>query len=196
MPVGVIVTAANRRFPMYNWTMTQPEDLRYPIGRFAPVAPDAGVRRAAIADIGALPLRMREAVAGLTDAQLDTPYRPGGWTVRQVVHHVADSHMNGFVRVKLALTEEAPTIKPYDENAFAALNDMRLPVDVSLDLLTALHARWVAVYDGMTGAQFARTFLHPEYPEAQTLDRHLQLYAWHSRHHVAHITELRTRQQW
>jgi hypothetical protein len=181
---------------MYNWAMPHSDDLRYPVGRFTPVTPDADVRRAAVAEIAALPLRMREAVAGLTDPQLDTPYRPGGWTVRQVVHHVADSHMNGLVRVKLALTEDAPTIKPYDETAFAALGDMRLPVDVSLDLLTALHARWVALYDAMTDAQFARTFVHPEYPEPQTLDRHAQMYAWHSRHHVAHIAALRTRQRW
>src|SRR5690606_13648413 len=104
-----------------------------------------------------LPARMREAVAGLSGAQLDTPYRPGGWTVRQVVHHVADSHMNGYIRVKLALTEEAPTIKPYDENAWAALPDMRLPIDVSLTLLDALHQRWAAVYAGMRPEQYART---------------------------------------
>lgn len=171
------------------------DDVRYPIGPFTPSsAPDA--RRTARAEIAALPARMREAVAGLTDAQLDTPYRAGGWTVRQVVHHVADSHMNGFIRLKLALTEDAPIIKPYDEKAFAGLADMRLPIDVSLELLQSVHARWVAVYSAMNDAQFARTFVHPEYPEPQTLERQAQMYAWHSRHHVAHITGLRTRQGW
>ena len=171
------------------------EDLRYPVGPFAPSA-DPGARRAATADIAALPARMRAAVAGLTDAQLDTPYRPGGWTVRQVVHHVADSHMNGFIRVKLALTEDGPTIKPYDEKAFALLGDVSLPVEVSLDLLDSLHRRWVAVYEKMQDADFARMFVHPEYAEPQTLDRHAQMYAWHSRHHVAHVTSLRRREGW
>jgi hypothetical protein len=177
---------------------TTAADLRYPVGRFAPAAGgDPDVRRRAIDDIAALPARMRAAVAGLTDAQLDTPYRPGGWTVRQVVHHVADSHMNGFTRVKLALTEDTPTIKPYDEKAFADLGDMRLPIDVSLDLLAALHARWVALYAAMRDDQFQRTFIHPDYPDPpQTLDRHAQMYGWHSRHHVAHITALRAREGW
>jgi hypothetical protein len=172
-------------------------DLRYPIGPFAPSpSPDATARRRAIADIAALPVRMREAVAGLTDVQLDTPYRAGGWTVRQVVHHVGDSHMNAFVRLKLALTEDAPAIKPYDEKAFAELGDVRLPVGVSLDLLDALHARWVAVYAALGDNQFMRTFVHHEYPEPQTLDRQAQSYGWHSRHHVAHITALRQREGW
>ena len=183
---------------MYKIGMTTSvEDLRYPVGRFAPSTPGGGaVRREAIEQIAALPVRMRHAVSGLTDAQLDTPYRPDGWTVRQVVHHVADSHINGFTRIKLALTEQSPTIKPYDEKAFAELGDMRLPIGVSLDLLTALHARWIAVYEALREEQFARTFIHPEYPEPQTLDRHAQMYAWHSRHHVAHIATLRARQGW
>jgi hypothetical protein len=158
--------------------------------------PTEDVRRRAIDDIAALPARMREAVAGLGDAQLDTPYRPGGWTVRQVVHHVADSHMNGFSRLKLALTEDRPTITPYDEKAFATLPDMTLPVAVSLQLLEALHDRWSAVYRGLSAGQFSRIFMHPEYSEPQSVDRHLQMYSWHSRHHVAHITELRRRQGW
>jgi hypothetical protein len=177
-------------------TMTA-DDLRYPVGRFTPSAiagPDA--RSHAIETIAALPARMRAAVAGLDDAQLDTPYRPDGWTVRQVVHHVADSHMNGFMRLKLALTEDTPTIKPYDEKAFAELADTRLPIAVSLDLLTSLHRRWVAVYGGMRDEDFQRTFIHPEFHEAHTLERHVQGYAWHSRHHVAHITALRTREGW
>jgi hypothetical protein len=182
---------------MYKIGMTTTaEDLRYPVGRFTPSPGAAEARRLAIEQIAALPVRMLDAVARLNEAQLDTPYRPGGWTVRQVVHHVADSHMNGFNRIKLALTEENPTIKPYDEKAFAELADTRLPIEVSLDLLTALHARWVALYEGLREEQFARTFIHPDYPEPQTLDRHVQMYAWHSRHHVAHITALRARQGW
>ena len=171
------------------------DDLRYPIGRFVP-ATDADARRRAMADIADLPSRIRAAVAGLSDAQLDTPYRPGGWTVRQVVHHVADSHMNALLRLKKALTEESPTISPYDEKAFATLGDMRLPVAVSLDMIAAIHARWMAVYDAMREEQFERTFVHPEYPEPQTLDRQVQLYGWHSRHHVAHVTALRQREGW
>jgi len=173
------------------------DDLRYPIGKFAASpSPDAEARRRAIADIAALPARMREAVAGLSDAQLDTPYRPGGWTVRQVVHHVADSHLNAFIRLKLALTETAPTITAYNEKAWAELADTSLPVGVSLQLLESLHARWVAVYSRLDDEQFMRTFVHPEYPEPQTLDRQAQLYSWHSRHHVAHITALRQREGW
>ena len=149
-----------------------------------------------MAEIAALPDRIRAAVAGLSDSQLDTPYRDGGWTVRQVVHHVADSHMNGFIRVKLALTEDNPTIKPYDENRWASLADMRLPVSVSLGLLDAIHARWVEIYRGMSSAEFGRTFFHPEHAQSMTLDQHVQDYAWHSRHHVAHITGLRERMAW
>lgn len=173
------------------------EQLQYPIGRFTPAAEwTPQVRAAALDEIGALPRRIRAAVQGLDDRQLDTPYRPDGWTVRQVVHHVADSHMNGFVRVKLALTEENPTIKPYDEKAFASLGDMRLPVEVSLTLLDGLHARWLAVYASMTASQFERSFFHPELAESSSLARHAQMYAWHSRHHVAHIERLRERQGW
>jgi hypothetical protein len=177
--------------------MTMTVDLRYPVGRFAPVARVTDdIRRAAVDDLAALPIRMREAVAGLSDAQLDTPYRPGGWTVRQVVHHVADSHMNGYIRVKLALTEDTPTIKPYDENAWATLADMRLPIGVSLTLIDSLHARWVALYRAMSAGQFARSFYHPELYRALSLDEFVQMYAWHSRHHVAHITALGQREGW
>ena len=171
-------------------------DLRYPIGRFASVEPSAGVRENAVAEIDAMPERLSAAVAGLDDRQLDTPYRPGGWTVRQVVHHVADSHINAFVRLKLALTEERPTVVGYDEKKFAELPDTRLPVDVSLQLLRSLHARWVALYRGMPDASWSRIFTHPEYPEPLTLDWQVQMYAWHSRHHVAHITALRQREGW
>jgi hypothetical protein len=172
------------------------DELRYPVGRFTAAEWTPEVRRAALDDLAALPERMRAAVSDLDDRQLDSPYRPGGWTVRQVVHHVADSHMNGFMRIKLALTEETPAIKPYDENTFATLGDMALPVGISLNLLDALHARWLALYAAMSDAQFTRAFYHPELQEAFTLARHAQLYAWHSRHHVAHVTTLRQRQGW
>ena len=171
-------------------------DPRYPIGIFTPVDPSAAVREKAVAEIAALPGLLAGAVTGLSDTQLDTPYRPGGWTVRQVVHHVADSHINAFVRIKLALTEEHPTVVGYDEKKFAELPDARLPVDLSLQLLRSLHARWVALYHGMPDAAWARTFRHPEYPEPLTLDWQVQMYAWHSGHHVAHITALRQREGW
>lgn len=171
-------------------------DLSFPIGRFDRTAPvTEPLRLAAIDALAALPRDIAHAVAGLSDPQLDTPYRPEGWTVRQLVHHVADSHMNGFIRLKLALTEDVPTIKPYDQDQWATLPDTRLPIDISLRLLDGVHARWVAVCRGMTPEQFARTFRHPELGDL-TVDTHLQLYGWHSRHHVAHITGLRTRNGW
>lgn len=172
------------------------EELSFPIGQFnrhAPITP--GMRRPAIEAIAALPQQMRAAVSGLTEAQLETPYRPGGWTVRQVVHHVADSHMNGFIRAKLALTEDNPTIKPYDQDGWSTLADMRLPIAVSLGLLDGIHLRWTTIWRAVAPEQFARTFNHPELGPL-TLDIHLQLYAWHSRHHVAHVTGLRQRQGW
>jgi hypothetical protein len=172
-------------------------DLRYPVGRFAPVAASGSSHRAAdLADLAALPQKMRAAVAGLDDRQLDTPYRPGGWTVRQVVHHVADSHMNALIRLKLALTEDGPIIKPYDENAWAALADMRLPIDVSLALLDGLHRRWDALNAALTDADYDRRWTHPEHGKTFTVDWLLQTYGWHSRHHVAHVTALRARQNW
>jgi hypothetical protein len=148
-----------------------------------------------VAAIAELPMRMRAAVAGLTDAQLETPYRPGGWTVRQVVHHVADSHLHAYIRLKFALTEEQPTIKPYDQDAWAALPDCRLPIEASLALLDGVHARWAALYRSLAPEQFERVFHHPE-TGLVTVDGQLQLYAWHSRHHVAHITSLRAREGW
>ena len=171
-------------------------DLSYPIGRFAPETPSSEVRRRNVADIGALPGHLATAVLGLNEAQLDTPYRPGGWTVRQVVHHVADSHLNAFVRLKLALTEDQPTISAYDEKKFATLADMTLPVAVSIELVRSLHARWMAVYGSMKEDDWRRTFRHPEYAEPLTLDWQVQMYGWHSRHHVAHITALRQRDGW
>ena len=171
-------------------------DLRYPIGEFKlPSLITAASRTSAIDAIATLPQHMRDAVRGLSESQLDTPYRPGGWTVRQVVHHVPDSHLNAYVRVKLAITEDNPTIKPYDQDAFAQLPDQRLPIDVSLALLDALHARWTAVLRALTPDQFIRPLVHPEIG-AITVDYLVQSYGWHSRHHVAHITCLREREGW
>jgi hypothetical protein len=170
--------------------------LSYPIGRFdASARIDPSMRAPAMETIAHLPARMREAVAGLSDEQLDTRYRPGGWTVRQVVHHVADSHMNGLIRTKLALTEFEPTIKPYDENAWAKVADMRLPIGVSLGILDGVHARWAAVWMALRPEDFTRRFTHPE-SGMMSLETQLQSYAWHSRHHVAHITSLRRREGW
>lgn len=170
--------------------MTDPElePLRYPVGRFRPELHIDDARRAVfIAQIAALPAMLRAAVQDLADAQLDTPYRPGGWTIRQVVHHVPDSHLNSYLRVKLALTEDNPTIKPYLEAEWAKLPDSRLPVEVSLRLLEAVHERWVVLLRSLEPDQWARTFLHPE-RGPMTLDVNLQLYAWHGRHHLAHVT--------
>ena len=172
-------------------------DLRYPVGPCEyPAAVSVEARGRHIADIAALPARLREAVAGLSDEQFATPYRPGGWTVRQVVHHFADSHMNAFVRFRLALTEPEPTIKPYDEKTWAELADSRsAPIDASLDLLEGLHRRWVILLETLPVEDFARTFRHPELGVLR-LDTYLASYGWHCRHHVAHITSLRQRSGW
>jgi uncharacterized damage-inducible protein DinB len=178
--------------------MTDPLDnLRYPIGRFSPPASSvAGIRTAHIQTVRLLPERLRTAVAGLTDAQLDTPYREGGWTVRQVVHHIADSHANAYIRCKLALTEDWPVVKTYDEAAWANLADSRLlPVDVSLSLIAALHYRWAALLESLSDEDFQKGYEHPEYGRSN-LARALAMYDWHSRHHTAHITSLRARQGW
>jgi hypothetical protein len=172
------------------------QDLRYPVGPFTPEESTADILAGATTEIERLPANLRAAAQGLTERQLDTPYRPGGWTVRQVVHHVADSHMNGLIRVKLALTEDHPTIKPYDETAWAHLADMTLPVDVSLILIEQVHTRWVAVLRSLTPAQQQRTFVHPEHGTVMTVGYHTQNYGWHGRHHVAHITALRQREGW
>ncbi len=172
-------------------------DLRYPIGKFQPVETlsDAG-RGACIAQIADVPARLSTAVAGLTPGQLDTPYRPGGWTIRQLVHHIADSHMNALTRFKLALTENEPTIKTYEEGLWAELADTKTPpIEVSLALLDNLHKRWVILLRSLTAADWPRTFRHPEWGLA-TIDFLLAQYAWHGRHHVAHITSLRQRNGW
>jgi uncharacterized damage-inducible protein DinB len=176
--------------------MTDLDDLRYPIGRFRmPASSLPGVRAAHIQVLRQLPERLTAAVAGLDDAQLDTPYREGGWTVRQLVHHVADSHANCYVRFKLALTEDWPTIKLYDEAAWANLADSRMPIDVSLAMITALHARWVSLLESMSEDDFHKGFTHPENGK-QNLAVVLAVYDWHSRHHTAHVTALRARQGW
>lgn len=173
------------------------DDLRYPVGKLSyDTAVTPGKRTAWIRQIAETPAAMRSALRGLTDAQLDTPYRPAGWTLRQVAHHVPDSHMNAFVRFKLALTEDNPTIKPYNESEWAKLADVKLtPVETSLEILDALHRRWVLLLESMQPEDFARPLLHPE-NGPMTLDRLLQMYAWHGRHHVAHITSLRQRENW
>jgi hypothetical protein len=173
------------------------EDLRYPIGKFSYDAESTPVKRAAwLRDIAELPAKARNAVAGLSPSQLETSYRDGGWTVSQVVHHLADSHMNAFIRFKLALTEEGPQIKPYDQKAWAALPDARGgAVESSLALLEGLHARWSVLLSSLSPEQLDRTLLHPE-SGVQKLDRTLQTYAWHCRHHVAHVTRLRQRNGW
>jgi hypothetical protein len=172
------------------------EQLRYPVGRFDwSLVPAPEMRTPAIQIIAKLPERVRAAVRHLSDSQLDTPYRLDGWTIRQVVHHLVDSHTNGYIRTKFGLTEDTPTIKPYDQDAWAGLADMRMPIEVSLEVLDGLHARWSHLWDSLTDTQFARAYTHPELGRV-TLDQQLQGYAWHSRHHVAHITSLRQREGW
>jgi uncharacterized damage-inducible protein DinB len=172
-------------------------DPRYPIGKYqAPPDISSAKRAEAIREIAAAPEKVRAAVSGLNDTQLETPYRDGGWTIRQVVHHVADSHMNAYIRWRLALTENEPTIKPYEESAWAKLEDAaHAPVDVSLKLLVPLHERWVSLLRCVQDHEFARTFRHPDHG-VRTLDWMLFLYAWHGNHHTAHITELRKQKGW
>ena len=164
------------------------DDLRYPVGPFVyDKETTPGKRAEWIRQLAGAPALLRSAVSGLSDRQIETPYRPGGWTVRQVVHHVPDSHLNAYCRFKLALTEDNPTIKPYDEAAWANLADTAgTPLDVSLTLLEALHQRWVVLLESMTHADFARPLQHPE-RGAISLDWMLQLYAWHGRHHAGHV---------
>ncbi|MDQ3283210.1 MAG: bacillithiol transferase BstA [Acidobacteriota bacterium] len=173
-------------------------DPRFPVGRYErreQLNPDE--RRAMIDEIAAAPALLREAVRGLDESQFDTPYREGGWTVRQVVHHLPDSHMNSYMRLKLALTETDPAIRPYDEAAWAELSDSRdTPVETSLTLLESLHARWVTLLRSLGEEELKRTFRHPEHQGILTIDWLISLYAWHGRHHVGHITALRERMGW
>jgi DinB superfamily len=195
------------------------EDLKYPVGKFEKQASYSSAQRAVFIQVlEESPAQLRAAVAGLSESQLETPYRPNGWTVRQVVHHVPDSHMNAFIRMKLALTEDKPIIKPYDEAAWALLADSGGPCEVSLTLLEALHSRWVELLRGFSDSDWQRGFVHPEMLKAAqakaaenpqwaqgfaadqlgliTLEQALGTYAWHSRHHVAHVTKLRERSGW
>ena len=174
------------------------EDLRYPIGQFRYQGEsDQHLREQWIEEIAATPANLRAVVAGLSPHQLDTPYRDKGWTVRQVVHHLPDSHLNAYTRIKLALTEDVPVIKPYEEARWAELPDGRgAPIELSLNLLESLHHRWVLLLRQLTPADFRRRFVHPEHGRSIELQETLALYAWHGRHHVAHITSLRHRMGW
>jgi hypothetical protein len=173
------------------------EDLRYPVGKFTwPESVSAEERSRHIETIAAAPALLRQAVQGLTEEQLNTPYREGGWTLRQVVHHLPESHMNSYIRFKLALTEDTPVVKPYDEDAWGKLGDVRVAApEVSLRLLESLHERWVVLLRGLEEADWQRQFRHPEIGLI-ALDRNLALYAWHGRHHIEHITSLRERKGW
>ncbi len=174
------------------------ERLRYPIGQPADAAESTPEQREAwIEEIRRLPDRLEAAIEGLSEEQLDTPYRDGGWTVRQVVHHLADSHLNAYIRVKLALTEDGPTIKPYAEGDWAAEPDAaKMAVGASLLILRGLHARWSFLYESLTPEQWERKFYHPESGQWTRLDTQASHYVWHGQHHTAHITALRERSGW
>lgn len=175
--------------------MSEP-DSRYPIGKFQRQPASDANRSQAMAEIAAAPANLRAVITGLSPAQLDTPYREGGWTVRQVVHHVADSHMNAYVRCKLALTEDAPAIKPYNEARWAELGDSQsTPLETSLALLEALHQRWLVLLRGLKPNDFSRVMRHPVSGD-MSVDDAVAMYAWHGRHHVAHISALRARRGW
>lgn len=172
------------------------EDLRFPIGKFQPDFEfDKELRDSFIKTITELPVVVTESVAWLTDEKLDTHYRPEGWTIRQVVHHLADSHLNSFCRFKLALTEDFPTIRGYHEDRWAELPDSEMTVNSSLKIIEGVHARWSRLLNSMSDEDFKRKLNHPESGE-WTLEKMLGLYDWHSRHHTAHITELRKRNDW
>jgi hypothetical protein len=192
--IGCVGAGALARERMEEAQMSDP---RFPIGKFTyDGPPDKGQRDKLINDIEGTPAALRAAVAGLSPQQIETPYRDGGWTVRQVVHHVPESHMNAYIRFKLALTEDAPTIKPYMEDRWAKLADVQsTPVEVSLTLLDGLHARWLPLLRSLDPSDWKRVFNHPELG-SMPLERNLALYAWHGRHHVAHITELRKKMGW
>lgn len=171
-------------------------DLSYPIGRFSGEKLTAANRKKLLLEIAELPLQLRDALEGLSDQQLDTRYRPDGWTVRQVVHHLADSHAHASIRTRFALTQQEPTIMAYDENVWANLKDAKSgPVEPSLLLLEGLHARWTSLLESLTDADLSRKFIHPE-RGVVTLDVNVAIYAWHGRHHTAHITGLRKRMGW
>lgn len=174
------------------------DQLKYPIGKFSfNASADEKEIKQWISEIERLPSLLRNAVKGLNDSQLDTPYRPEGWTVRQVVHHLADSHMNAYTRFKLALTEDHPTIKPYDEKLWAEMDDAKnIPVEVSLAILDALHVRFVHMLKKITPADHSKSVFHPESKREMSVKFLMNLYAWHGKHHTAHIMELRQRNKW
>lgn len=172
------------------------EDLRFPIGKFdKSIEITAKIRQQLTHIIAELPEKINSATKSLSDAQLDTPYRPGGWTVRQTVHHIADSHLNSFIRFKLALTEDVPTIRPYFEDRWAELADSRMPIDVSIKIIEGIHARWTNLLESMSEKDFNKQLNHPD-SGVWTLEKMLALYGWHSRHHTAHITNLLERNNW
>jgi len=172
-------------------------DLRYPVGKYLPQAYSEELKEQWLSDVKFLPHAIENAVHNLDEQQLQTPYREGGWTVHQLVHHVADSHMNAYLRFKQGYVEDNPTIKPYDEKMWANLTDVKnLPVNISITLLHALHQRWYEFLSHFTETDWQRTLFHPEHKKQFTLWHMLGLYAWHSRHHVAHITALRERMKW
>lgn len=172
-------------------------DLRYPIGLEVEDTPNNDNRRIWMDNIKKLPARLQDAVADLSNEQLATPYRPEGWTINQVVHHVADSHMNSFIRFKLALTENKPAIRPYEETLWAETTDVSdVPISASLSIIEGLHSRWTALLESMSPEQYDRTFYHPGLQKSLTLGECLRLYSWHSLHHTAHITSLRERMNW
>ena len=173
------------------------EELQYPIGKYQPLPFSESIRDEWLADIRFFPNGLENAIANLDEKQLQTPYRVGGWTVHQLVHHIADSHMNAYLRFKHGYTEENPTIKPYDEKVWSHLSDVEnLPVNISITLLFALHQRWYEFLKHLTATDFQKTIFHPEHQKQFTLWQLLGLYAWHGRHHTAHITELRKRMRW
>ena len=183
--------------------MSEEKDLRYPIGKadeqpFSQVKEyDANILQSYLQDIHICPSLLEHSILNLDEEQLNTPYRDGGWTIKQVVHHVADSHMNAFIRFKLGLTEDNPTIKPYDEAAWAALSDTQnLPVNISLTLIHALHKRWYELLVNIKESEWDKTVYHPEYKRTMSLWQLLATYAWHGKHHTAHVTALRERERW
>jgi uncharacterized damage-inducible protein DinB len=172
------------------------DDLRFPIGKFEKnLEITSQVRQQLIETIADLPEKVNRATKNLSDEQLDTPYRPGGWSVRQTVHHIADSHLNSFIRFKLALTEDAPTIRPYFEDRWAELHDSQMPINISIKIIEGIHARWTNLLQSMTDEDFARKLVHPD-SGVWTLEKMLALYGWHSLHHTAHITNLADRNNW
>ena len=174
------------------------DPLQYPIGRLVPGTRAATPQRRAecVRILAAVPGQLRSSLAGLSDAQVDTPYRPGGWTVRQVTHHLADSHMNALIRFKHALCSDGIRILPYPQDAWCAQADVRLPVSASLSILDGVHLRWSALLHGMTEVEFGMSYFHPDDGKAVRLDEAMEMYVWHSAHHLAHITGLREREGW